>query len=347
VTLGTSRKTRNVHLVGSVPLADESAVFRAAAGRLRGLVRRFPDGETGPRRAWVQWQQRVVDSHPHFELTENVPLDFAQREKRPYYRIKDGVAAEEIRFGPLGYAEHARASFRTFSELRAAGIVPAGARFLVAIPAPLAFLNVLIAQANRAAVEPAYLERLLAEIDEIAASIPHRDLAIQWDTVIELLILEGVRSSAIDDSPEALVRRLALLGDRVPPEVELGYHLCYGDMNHKHSVEPRDMAVMVTLANRLVGTLHRRLDFLHMPVPRGRDDLGYFEPLRQLELDRTELYLGLVHYTDGVEGTRRRIAAASRVGAEFGIATECGFGRRAPETVEALLDLHAVCARDA
>ncbi|MEY2553235.1 MAG: hypothetical protein QOC57_1095, partial [Ilumatobacteraceae bacterium] len=54
----------------------------------------------------------------------------------------------------------------------------------------------------------------------------------------------------------------------------------------------------------------------------------------------TELYLGLVHRTDGVEGTQRRMAAASKVIPAFGISTECGLGRRPPATVPEMLEIH-------
>src|SRR5271170_3585457 len=38
-----------------------------------------------------------------------------------------------------------------------------------------------------------------------------------------------------------------------------------------------------------------------MPVPRERDDVAYFAPLKVLKLHpRTELYLELVHRTDGL-----------------------------------------------
>ena len=68
-----------------------------------------------------------------------------------------------------------------------------------------------------------------------------------------------------------------------------------------------------------------------MPVPRDRSDDAYFAPLSRLRLHpETELCLGLVHYTDGVAGTRQRLAAAERHVARFSIATECGFGRRDP-----------------
>jgi hypothetical protein len=58
----------------------------------------------------------------------------------------------------------------------------------------------------------------------------------------------------------------------------------------------------------------------------------------------TELCLGLVHYTDGVEGTKRRLEVAKRLVSRFSIATECGFGRRDPGTIPELLRIHAAVA---
>ena len=82
-----------------------------------------------------------------------------------------------------------------------------------------------------------------------------------------------------------------------------------------------------------------------MPVPRDRADDAYFAPLAGLRLrPETELCLGLVHHTDGVEGTRRRLATARKHARAFSIATECGFGRRKPETIPELLRIHAAAA---
>ena len=55
-----------------------------------------------------------------------------------------------------------------------------------------------------------------------------------------------------------------------------------------------------------------------------------------------ELYLGVVHAADGADGTRKRIAAASKYVTNFGIATECGIARaRTPGLVKSLIDIHA------
>jgi hypothetical protein len=123
--------------------------------------------------------------------------------------------------------------------------------------------------------------------------------------------------------------------------VELGYHLCYGDAGHRHFKEPHDTAKLVSVANAVAAGVDRPIAWLHLPVPRERADRAYFAPLANLRLHpETELYLGLVHQTDGLEGTRRRAEAARTVVRSFGLATECGLGRRPPETARDLLQLH-------
>jgi hypothetical protein len=148
-----------------------------------------------------------------------------------------------------------------------------------------------------------------------------------------------------DETQARFAAILAQLGDHVPADIELLYHFCYGDSNHRHVVEPTDMGDMVELANRLARTVRRSIDLIHMPVPRNRDDDAYVAPLARLALKpETRLSLGLVHYTDGIEGARRRVAAATRYVNDFSVATECGFGRRKPDTIPALLQLHAAVA---
>ncbi|MCB0107218.1 MAG: hypothetical protein KDE53_14960 [Caldilineaceae bacterium] len=105
------------------------------------------------------------------------------------------------------------------------------------------------------------------------------------------------------------------------------------------------MSKLVHVATGIAAGLARPLTWIHMPVPRDRTDAAYFAPLKQLKLDtETELYLGLVHYTDGVAGTQQRIQAAQQVIAYFGVATECGLGRRPAETIPDLLAIHAAVA---
>jgi hypothetical protein len=145
-----------------------------------------------------------------------------------------------------------------------------------------------------------------------------------------------------------MLDRLIHLGERVPRSVELGYHLCHGDYEHLPPAvcanldvrHPADARGVTKLASTLCAEIPRSVDFIHIPVPRDSGD-AYLAPLADLRLPlTTELYLGLVHLTDGFVGAQRRIEAARRVIAEFGVATECGWGRRPPDTIPELLRLH-------
>ena len=136
------------------------------------------------------------------------------------------------------------------------------------------------------------------------------------------------------------------LGNHVPPDIELLYHLCYGDSNHRHVVEPTDMGDMVEFTNRVLERISRPVNLVHMPVPRDRADDAYFAPLTKLRLrPETELCLGLVHHTDGLDGAQRRLATARKFADRFAVGTECGFGRRNPGTIQELLRLHVAVAQ--
>jgi hypothetical protein len=207
-----------------------------------------------------------------------------------------------------------------------------------------------LVDALHAPIDPIYNDALKREIDKIAAAIPHDQLAIQFDVASAVFArLERNEPSSYGrtkaEMQEAFSDILVELGNRVPHGIDLLYHLCYGDSGHKHVVEPSDMSDMVELANRLSRQIKRPIQLIHMPVPRNRADDVYFAPLQQLRLrPETELCLGLIHYTDGVEGTNRRIETASRHVSHFSIATECGFGRRDPGTIPELLRIHAAVA---
>ena len=92
--------------------------------------------------------------------------------------------------------------------------------------------------------------------------------------------------------------------------MDLGYHLCYGSPADEHLVMPEDMAILVEMSNGLASRLQRRLDFLHLPVPKDRTDRDYFIPLEGLQLPNSaSLILGLIHHEDA-GGDVARISAA-------------------------------------
>jgi hypothetical protein len=336
------KHSHDILLLGSYALPTAEAVFRAVSEALGDRVSRIPDGETGDRSQWIRWQVFAFRDHAAFELD---PVLKGSDYQTDFYVLRAGQNTKDLSFKSLRYASCASASYGDFARLKREGVVPDGCRMQVSLPTPYNVLDRHVAPRDRLKVEPAYERRMLAEIDEMAAAIPRAELAIQWDAAHEIQNLEGARQGWFDnlEQEEAeIIDRLVRLGNAVPEGVELGYHLCYGDFNHKHIVEPKDMELMVRVSNKLSRRVGRPMDWMHMPVPRERSDDAFFAALKNLHLPpETRLYLGLVHHTDGVAGTEKRIAVAKKVISDFGIATECGLGRRRPETLPELLRIHA------
>ena len=337
-----SPTVEGVCLVGSIPLHNCDAVFELAGKILGDHTRRIPDGETGERSNWIAWQLQVLGNAVQLETIDQ---DAEGYRSTPQVSVSRDYDYADVSLPPLGYSDAAKASYAGFKAAKAAGKIPQACRFQVSLPTPLAPIHFYVTPSDQAGLEAVYEAKLMAELDDIVASIPAQELAIQWDTAVEFGLLEGVFPTYLENVEEEILERLVRLGNAVSAPVELGFHLCYGDSGHKHFVEPADASILVSVANRLSGGLDRPLNWIHMPVPRARKDAAYFAPLSDLQLQpETELYLGLVHMTDGVEGTRARIAEAAKVVKRFGVATECGFGRRPAESVAALMTIHTAVA---
>jgi hypothetical protein len=311
----------NVLFVGSVALDSPDDVF-ATIGRYCGpFLKRVPDGEPGGRRLWISFQIPVLRANPALAPVGEglIPL-----------KLADGVNPDEIHFGELGYAREARTSYQDFLAARDSGQLPPNVRFQVSLPTPWAVVMPFCRQPDAQQIYPAYERAMLREVERISNAIPHHDLAIQWDVCIEMLAWDGRWSGAhsFPGMEQVFAATFARLAAAVPADVELGFHLCYGDLDAKHFVEPTDATKLVEMANLLARSIDRPITWIHMPVPSDRDDDAYFAPLTNLRLaPPTELYLGLVHAKDGVEGTVRRMATASKYVSDFGIASECGISR--------------------
>jgi hypothetical protein len=332
------------HLVGSMALPSVASVLESAGAILGRRLARIPDGEPGGRNLWVSWQYPLLRANPFLKVDAQ-----PDRQSASGFRLlclSEGVKPEDVAFGELGYAREARASYIDFTRARERGLIPGGCRFQVCLPTPFAVTYPFVSSKDLLAVEAAYTAAMLRELDALFAEIPAANLALQWDICIEMVMWDGrfaAYPSPFADLRRAVVDRIVGLCRALPADVELGFHLCYGDWEARHFIEPIDAGAMVELSNALTDAIGHPIAFLHMPVPIDRSDDAYFNPLAGLRLDPAcQLYLGVVHHADGVEGARLRIAAASRHVQAFGIASECGLGRcKTPNTVLEILRLHA------
>jgi len=255
-----------VHLVGSIALDSVEDVFRTVGSVLGRRLRRVPDGEPGGRRLWISWQYPLLRSLPFLKPAASqanqtsgfLPLQLA-----------DGVAPGAVRFPELGYAREARASYQDFLAARQKGDLPRDVRFQVSLPTPLAVINPFVAPNDALPIERAYEDAMLREVETVCRAIPHSDLCIQWDVCIEMVMWDGrwpfIRNPFQDlrGEIEARMKRLAAA---VPNDVELGFHLCYGDWEAEHFVEPADAGKLTEFANLLASVIDRPITYVHMPV---------------------------------------------------------------------------------
>jgi hypothetical protein len=248
-------------------------------------------------------------------------------------------AAEKLEGMSTDYDTAALESYPVFKKLKKEGVIAQEVKFQVCLPSPLTFVSPFIVGDYKTAIEPVYERAILKAVDNITKAIPEHELAIQWDVPLEFALLEGVWVEPwFSPLKQGILDRWLKLTKAVNPAIDMGFHFCYGDIGHQHFTQPKDMSVMVDMAKELLAQVKRRVDYIHMPVPKDRDDAAYFASLKDLQAARgeTDIYLGLVH-TDDLEGTQRRIKAASEVLGSFGVATECGWGRTSAEEIGSIV----------
>jgi hypothetical protein len=342
----------SVHFNGSVNLPDAETVMREISSRIPTGVRRMTDGETGDRGYWINFQIQKFLAMPEFEsmgVRKAYDTGEADAPDMPLLRLADGVSPGDVNWPNLGYADAYSESFRLFSALREDGTIPAGVRFQMQYPTPLASMAGTIAQEDMPGVAAAYEAALFSDLDRALALIPHDRCAVQWDVAVESGLLEGGFGPKMPS--EQVTPGLIRCVDRVPEDVPVGLHLCYGDYGHQHFTQPESLATQVQLVNAVVSGARRLINWFSFTVPQSRRDEGYFTPLRDVRVGpETELYFALVPYhpSEQPPGTTTEqvrlidaVLAQSPSGArEWGICTECGMGRVASEDVPTLLDLH-------
>ncbi|KAI1097079.1 hypothetical protein F4804DRAFT_217412 [Jackrogersella minutella] len=180
---------------------------------------------------------------------------------------------------PTAYDEAALSSYAEFERLREHNIIPSNVRFQIVLASPY---NVLIGNIKPELLNAIALlyEQCFAEsINHILTGFPHDDMVIQWDLCFEVMALEFDQGRLIDRLHESyfslpggvlqgLVDRVVRICEQIPKDIKIAFHLCYGDLQHKHFIEPQDTSLLVELANALLAreTLDPQTQWIHLPV---------------------------------------------------------------------------------
>jgi hypothetical protein len=345
-----------IYLTGSINQPTVEEAFGYVGRRLQPGVTRVPDGEPGGRANWVLTQEPVFSGNTGLAA---VPAP----DGRERYVLAEGATPATLRFDRFDYADHARFSYALFTQARDGGVLAPDSRFLVSIPTPFNAVSFYAPLESQLELLPAYEEAARASVAEIQDTIPHTDLAIQWDLPTELATVEGWFANPFPDH-EAIFAATARAADWVAPDVELTFHLCFGDSKFGASpfmgeppteeaaarggrhVLPRDARSVVELANGLSRHVARPISAMQAAAVTSWNRAAHWQPLSDLALEPdTQFYLGVVHAAaDGLPGAQARVELARRFLSEFGVSTECGLGRHSAEQLDEAAHILATLA---
>ena len=213
-------------LVGSLPADSADSALRAAAAFYDGLVFALPDGETGPRSAWVGYErERLVRPNPDVVVVQETesPTGIPRHAyETPVFGIRPGATG--LRWDSWPRIDDAIAGYEVFRTLRADGVIPAGLRFQVGLPFPSSALSGFKADiaADYPVAARAYEDLVARELTRLTAAIPPDELAIQWDLAYETQDLEGVLAWMPEGAWERFAGPVTRLTRLIPAEVLVG-----------------------------------------------------------------------------------------------------------------------------
>ena len=336
--IGNGAATGGVLLVGSVPLGSADEVFQLAAVELGDRIDRIPDGETGPRSDWIVWQYPVLSSRPEFEVCP--PGDDPHR-SLPRLRVRDGESFETLRFDDLGYAQAAVSSYRAFARRKRDGLIPVHCRFQVSLPTPARADRRLRGARGpgprRAALRGAHDARAGRHLRGHPArpagrAVGHelrvRHARRRHGDVVQRPALQhrGAPGAARPEHPGRRAARLPLLPrPRAPPPGAALRRPAARRDRQRPVAEPRPA--------RSTGST--------CPSRRAASTCGSSRPSACCRCGpRPSSTWACCTRRTACPGAEARIVAAQRFVHDFGVATDCGWGRHRAQEVTALVELH-------
>jgi hypothetical protein len=144
-------------------------------------------------------------------------------------------------------------------------LLPDGVRFQVEYPTPLASIGAYIVPEQQQALPGSYEQAMFADLARLLASVPHDEIAVQWDVAVEFGVLEEAFGPGGAQAFDAIIAGLARCGDQVPAEVPVGLHLCYGDYGHEHFKQPESLSLQVRVQDAVAAAAGREGSPLNLP----------------------------------------------------------------------------------
>lgn len=129
-------------------------------------------------------------------------------------------------------------------------------------------------------------------LEAIIKVIPTEDLPLQWDLSFAMIMLEvdkGRRTVSLfflisSESKKGYSSEFDASANLALRVYLLGFHFCYGDLDHEDFIEPEGMTFLVDIVNNIIEKVDHPVSCIYMSVPKDRDDLGYIAPLENVNI---------------------------------------------------------------
>ena len=358
--MAESDNGRRVLLVGSLPYQDEASAMARAVELIQDRLIALPDGEVGERSerfpngdrsAWIVGLiERLKADTELFDVVNpgqtnelGLPGDF-----KSLARLRPVVKPDEL--GQrlyLGYDQFALGSWPHLQQLReTAG--NRGLRLQVGFPSALDAAFIMLGPKRVLRYYPAYAAAMARESETIVRELGAENLLFQVEAPAEVLMAHKLPKPLT----RLTVRPVLNLVRQLDPQVPIGIHLCYGDLNNEAAIAPKGFGRLVHFTQQLVNRWpsSHSLAYVHLPFAAGTSppptNAKAYHPLRDLKLPPdTRLVAGFVHEQMSTQEQTEllRVIEEAR-GGPVDVATACGLGRRPTETADQLLQRCAVLA---
>ena len=344
---------RRVLLVGSLPYQDEATAMARAVDLIQDRLIALPDGEVGERSerfpngdraAWVVGLiERLKAETELFDVVKpgqtnelGLPVDFKSLPRlRP--RVKRDVLGERLY---LGYDRFALGSWPHFLELRES-TGNQTLRFQVGFPSALDCAFTMLSPPRALRYYQAYAAALARDANFIASQLGAENLLFQIEAPAEVIAAHKLPRPFV----RLTLRPILNLVRRLDPQVPIGIHLCFGDLNNESPFAPKKSDRLVYFAQQLINRWpsSHSMAYIHLPFAAGKSPppkkAKAYRALRNLKLpEGTRLVAGFVHEQMTIQELTDLLHVIDEArGAPVDVATACGLGRRPTEDADLLL----------
>lgn len=341
----TQTKSRQVHLVGSIPETATDLAMRWALIEFGDRLTTVPDGEVGPRRSWIVSQFDRFGSNPNLELVK--AGDWSGYDQVPRYKVKrqHKLSSESL---DLRYAYHALMARYELDELLSiAGL--SERRLLVGIPSPFDLrtfaLGMVQGFKNRYSFRLATAQEVTTIHDKLRERVVYQlELPLETIFAITAQSLPGPARRMICRQIAKSVRSFI---DLTPEGTNWYVHLCLGDLNRRPVNRPNTSRPLAELALAIYESWPRAhtLEAIHLPLCDGStppstkpEDLYDLAALQDLPI---QVIAGIAHLRAPIEDQLKTLNLVERfTHHRVAIAAHCGMGRMNMDEANRLAKRH-------